>query len=1134
MSSSDLGRTPMTDSQPRGSSRSLLDRIWEHGFQAPVSRRYALAIAGSVLAVLARLALNSIWGAELPYILYFPVTLFVALYGGFGPAFAGVLVMGLATWYFILQPAGALLPMDTSALAGLTVYVLVDALIAWISARHRALLSERHAAALVDAERATLLQTVLDTSPSPIWISLDRRGDKIVGNAAGDALLASPQGANVSLSSSGAGGSYRALRGGADVPPDLLPMQRAARDGVLVRAEELEIVRADGSRVWLLMHASPLMHEGAVTGAVSVGMDISERKANEQRVATDLDAMTRLQHLGALLASSYDAQAHLDDALDVAIAVSGADKGHIQILDETTGVLSIAAQRGFDGSFLEFFRRVDVNDVSACAAALASATPVTVQDVLTSDVFADQLSLNVMLDAGIRAVHSRPLISTDGHVLGMVSVHFAQPRGVEDRVSRLMNILARQLADHLERGAMFVDLRESAERDSYRVRLSDTLRTFSSDRKILAAASQLLGHYLGASRCYFGEVESDGEHAVVVADYCADNVQSIVGRYRLASFGPTVISALRAGQIVAFSDIHAATEVAPAEKASYQAIATRSVVAAPLLRDGRLAAVFGVTQVAPRNWALHELLLIRETGERVWSTVETARTVARLRDSEERFRTISEALPSLVFETTPTGLNTFVNQAFCDFAGRPAEGLLGDRWLDLAHPDDLHAATKQWDEARAAGLPFVFEYRLRRHDGAWRWHLCRSIPQLDNTGAIRRWIGTATDITTLRETQEALREADRRKDEFLAILAHELRNPLAPIRTGLELLRHGPQKPGTLDYLRPILERQVALMVRLIDDLLEVSRITSGKIHLQRAPSVLSDMVRFAVDANRAAIEAAGLELSLSLPETACVLDVDSTRFVQVISNLLHNASKFTERGGRIAVTALLAQAGTQTSVHLTVSDTGIGIKPDTLPRVFDLFVQGEEGREGKTGLGIGLALARQLVEAHGGRIDVASDGPGHGASFTIQMPVLSLRDVTPAPERKATGAPLARRVLIIDDNVDAADTLASFVESIGGAAQTAHNGEDGLRLASEFRPEVVLLDIGMPGIDGYETCRRLRAGIAQHDTSIVAVTGWGQEHDRARAFASGFDAHLTKPADLSVLERLLADPPRVRFGSRA
>lgn len=1129
----------MSPSSTRGGERTLLDRFWEHGFRAPASRRYALALAGSVLALLTRIALNPIWGGELPYVLYFPVTLFAALYGGFAPALAGVAVMGLGTWFFVLHPLGRLAQVEAPALVGLVVYVLVDAMIAWVSAKHRALLSERHASAVADAERATLLQTVLDTSPSPIWISLDARGDRIVGNAAGDALLATPTGTNISLSAPDGNAGYRALRGGVDVPVEQLPMQRAARDGVTVRAEELEIVRADGSRVWLLMHASPLRPSGAVSGAVSVGMDITDRKLWEQRVAADLDAMTQLQHLGTVLASSYDARAHLETALDVAIAISGADKGNIQILDQASGVLTIAAQRGFAEPFLTFFQKVDASDPWACGAATAIAKPVLVADVLRSDIFSDRLSLQVLLEEGIRAVQSTPLVSTDGRLIGMLSVHFAVPHQPEDRVLRLVNILSRQLADYLERGSMFVDLRYSAESDAYRVRLSDALRAGTSDRRIQAAASELLGHYLGASRCYFGEVEVDNEHALVVADYCAGNMRSIVGRHRLAAFGPSVIDTLRSGMAISITDIQTAPELSPAERSSFQAIDTQSVAAAPLLRDGALVAVFGIGHATPRVWEQDELLLLRETGERVWSTVEAARAVARLRDSEERFRTISEALPSLVFDATPAGLNTFVNQAFCDFAGRPPEGLLGDRWLELAHPDDLPGSRKVWDEAVAAGRPFVCEYRLRRHDGAWRWHLCRSVPQKDGSGAIRRWIGTATDITDLRETQEALREADRRKDEFLAILAHELRNPLAPIRTSLELLHHAAEKPGTLEYLRPILERQVAQMVRLIDDLLEVSRITTGKIHLQREPALLSELVRNAVEANREAIATAGLELSVSIPEPPCVLDVDPTRFVQIISNLLHNATKFTEPGGRVSITAQLDAGAASTGagsprLRLTVSDSGIGIAADALPRVFDLFVQGAEGREGKTGLGIGLALARQLVEGHGGTIMVASDGPGRGTSFTIEMPVLSLGDIAPSPQRTVPAAPIARRVLIVDDNVDAADTLATFVHAIGGHAQTANSGEDGVRVASEFRPEVVLLDIGLPGIDGYETCRRLRAGVVQPETSIIAVTGWGKQQDRARAFASGFDAHLTKPADPGLLERLLADPPRVRFGSRS
>ncbi|HEU5254820.1 MAG TPA: GAF domain-containing protein [Vicinamibacterales bacterium] len=429
-------------------------------------------------------------------------------------------------------------------------------------------------------------------------------------------------------------------------------------------------------------------------------------------------------------------------------------------------------------------------------------------------------------------------------------------------------------------------------------------------------------------------------------------------------------------------------------------------------------------------------------------------------------------------------------------------------------------------------------------------HACQSTPLLSRSGALVGMISThwarphepserqlrlldilarqAADLIERRKAEEGLREADRRKDEFLAILAHELRNPLAPIRTGLELLRLSADKPESLERIRPMLERQVGHMVRMIDDLLDVSRITSGKIQLQLEPSSLSELVRNAVDANRAAIDAKGLQLSLTLPDTPCVLDVDPTRFVQVISNLLQNATKFTERGGEVTVTACLDE-GTAT-VALTVSDTGMGIDRDTLPRVFDLFVQGDDRPTGTSGLGIGLALARQLMELHGGRIEAQSDGPGQGSAFTIHMPVVTLRDLDDPTQVAAPAVSIARKVLVIDDNVDAAETLAAFVRARGGDAETAHEGESGVRAAVRFRPDVILLDIGMPGIDGYETCRRIRAELRTDDPCIVALTGWGQEQARTRALASGFDAHLTKPADPRALETLLSDPPRPRL----
>jgi CheY-like chemotaxis protein len=331
--------------------------------------------------------------------------------------------------------------------------------------------------------------------------------------------------------------------------------------------------------------------------------------------------------------------------------------------------------------------------------------------------------------------------------------------------------------------------------------------------------------------------------------------------------------------------------------------------------------------------------------------------------------------------------------------------------------------------------------------------------------------------------------------------------------------------------IRPVLERQVAHMVRLIDDLLDVSRITSGKIQLQRQPTPLRELVQSALDANRVEIDAAGLTVAVTMPETPCILDVDPTRFVQVLSNLLNNAAKFTDRGGTIRIDAAVSVQNDPPMLSLTVSDTGAGIPASLLPHVFEFFVQGDLKKRAKSGLGIGLGLARQLVEMHHGHITAQSDGPGHGSAFTITVSVLTWESAAAPPQalRSAPATRLERRVLVIDDNVDAADTLAALIVALGGEARTAYGGRPGLVCAAEFRPDVILLDIGMPDMDGYETCRRLRAEDFGRRAYIVAVTGWGQQQDRERALADGFDAHLTKPADPRVLEQLLAFTAQLR-----
>ncbi len=386
----------------------------------------------------------------------------------------------------------------------------------------------------------------------------------------------------------------------------------------------------------------------------------------------------------------------------------------------------------------------------------------------------------------------------------------------------------------------------------------------------------------------------------------------------------------------------------------------------------------------------------------------------------------------------------------------------------------------------------------------------------------------------LRANEERLREIDRRKDEFLAMLAHELRNPLAPIRTGLELIRLAGDTPGSVERVRSMMERQVGHMVRLIDDLLDVSRITSGTIHLQRKPTPLADLVNSAVEANRAAIDAGDIQLTVSMPDALCMLDVDPTRFVQIVSNLLHNAAKFTPPAGRIELSAeILSRDGSEDpELVLRVGDSGVGIPTEMLPRVFDLFVQGDQpAQRSPAGLGIGLALARRLVELHGGRIEARSEGADRGSEFIIRLPLRdhAIRDIPSPPSPVAAGT--ARRVVIIDDHEDAAETLAMLVQELGGASRTAHDGATGLQCVLDFRPDVVLLDIGMPGMDGYETCRRIRQEPSGSDVFIVALTGWGQQQDQQHARDAGFDTHLTKPADPVVLARVLSEPRSGRSG---
>jgi CheY-like chemotaxis protein len=375
--------------------------------------------------------------------------------------------------------------------------------------------------------------------------------------------------------------------------------------------------------------------------------------------------------------------------------------------------------------------------------------------------------------------------------------------------------------------------------------------------------------------------------------------------------------------------------------------------------------------------------------------------------------------------------------------------------------------------------------------------------------------GLGIDISGRKQTEEELRrlnaelsEAHRRKDEFLATLAHELRNPLAPITNALEILRLKDPADSDTRWTRDVIERQVRQMTRLVDDLLDVARITRGKIALRREHVVLATIVHGAVEAARPFIEASGHQLAVSLPAAPIWLDADPTRLTQVLLNLLNNAAKYTPHGGRIALEASV-QAG---EAALVVRDSGIGIPAEYLPGLFEMFSQVEPALErSQGGLGIGLALARGLVELHGGAISARSQGAGMGSEFTLRLPI-AMAPVESAAASADPAAPARLRVLVVDDNRDAAESLAVMLELTGHDVAVAHDGTAALEAAARLLPDVILLDIGMPGMNGYEVAGRLRQTEAGQRILLVALTGWGQEEDKRRAIEAGFDHHLTKP----------------------
>ena len=506
---------------------------------------------------------------------------------------------------------------------------------------------------------------------------------------------------------------------------------------------------------------------------------------------------------------------------------------------------------------------------------------------------------------------------------------------------------------------------------------------------------------------------------------------------------------------------------------------------------------------------------------------ERRREEERLRLSEERFRLlVTQVRDYAIFMLDPDGrINTWNEGAERTYGWRADEAV--GRHFSLFYPPEVAASGWPDEELQLAVAQSRFEnegWRLRK-DGTRFWANVVITPLHHTSGELRGFAKVVRDMT-VRKRVERLEEEGRRTSEFLAMLGHELRNPLAPIRNAIAILRSPGSAPDAEEWSRDVIERQVRHLTRLVDDLLDVSRITRGLIRLNRERLDFTALVRRTVESVSHAVADRGHTLELRLPDEALYVDGDATRLAQVVVNLLTNAIKYTPAGGRLDVMVERVMG----YAVLRVRDTGVGIPAELLPRIFDLFIQGERSIDRtEGGLGIGLTLVNRLVELHGGSVQAVSAGPGRGSEFIARLPAL----VTGAHHPAADAAPARpqappRRVLVVDDNIDSAESMALLLQGAGHQVVLAHDGPAALETVLSTRPEVVFLDIGLPMMNGYEVARRIRGMSSQADTALVAMTGYGTDEDRLRSLQSGFHAHLVKPVDPVMFDRILMDPARV------
>jgi PAS domain S-box-containing protein len=672
-------------------------------------------------------------------------------------------------------------------------------------------------------------------------------------------------------------------------------------------------------------------------------------------------------------------------------------------------------------------------------------------------------------------------------------------------------------------GGMYCTVIETTERvlaerrAAFELKLSDALRPLMSPPELLHTASALLGEQLKVDRVVYAEVDPERGTFHIPFHFSRPGMPDAGRReFALDEFGPELADMLRTGQPIRVEDVRTDPRTC-ANVSAFETDAIGSLLTIPLVKAARLVAFISLNRSAAWRWSESELAFTRSTAERTWAALETARAQAELRHERDRSR--------YIFDTIAEGFALFdsdwtirqMNAEGLRICRKRAQEIIGRNHWEV-FPEALGTECEHmYRRVMETGEPGAAEYSVAFPNGDVAWSEVRGY-RIKEGGMFAFF----RDITDRKLAEQKLRAADQRKDEFLAMLAHELRNPLAPISAAAELLGVGKLDEERVRRSSQIIGRQVRHMTSLVDDLLDVSRVTRGLVTLARAPVTAHTIVDEAVEQVLPLLKARGQKLSVRLQDDAITVLGDKARLVQVLANVLGNATKYSPDGRNIEVT------GAQRDGHLVlgVHDEGIGMEPELTARVFDLFAQAERSSDRALGgLGLGLALVKHLVELHGGTVACSSPGLGKGSTFEITLPAMETRAVPAAPTTTAQALAAGRlKLLVVDDNTDAALTLGMLLDACGHEVMVEHSSSNALARARRDRPDACLLDIGLPEMDGNELARRLRSQSETAHSVLIAVTGYGQEQDRQQAFESGFRHHFVKPVDMDKLAAVLAE----------